>query len=88
MNSDVLLKREYAALAELADVFEEFEEKYLGAVEACRKTGLPVVTFTIYNGNFPDPEYRRLASTALTVFNDVILRGRVVHTPGSSPQDG
>lgn len=29
---------------------------------------------TIYNGSFPDASYQRLVSTALMVFNDVILR--------------
>jgi hypothetical protein len=35
---------------------------------------LPLTLCTIYNGNFPDADFQRLASTALTVFNDVILR--------------
>jgi hypothetical protein len=29
---------------------------------------------TIYNGCFPDGDFQRLVSTALMVFNDVILR--------------
>jgi hypothetical protein len=33
-----------------------------------------VTVFTIYNGNFPDAVTQRLASTALAVFNDAILR--------------
>jgi len=32
------------------------------------------VLCTIYDGNLPDPELQRRASTALTIFNDVILR--------------
>src|SRR6516225_12142284 len=76
MKSDILLKplSTTKALSELADISEEFECKYRIAVAACRKTGLPITICTIYNGNFPDPEYQRLASSALTVFNDVILR--------------
>jgi hypothetical protein len=77
MNSGVLLKPLDSAaktLAELADVSREFERKYRRAVAACRKTGLPLTICTIYNGNFPDREYQRLASTALMVFNDAILR--------------
>ena len=35
---------------------------------------LPLTICTIYNGSFPDREYQRLASTALVIFNDVILR--------------
>jgi hypothetical protein len=77
MNSGILLKPVDSAaktLAELADVSQSFEEKYRRAVAACRETGLPLTICTIYNGNFPDREYQRLASTALMVFNDAILR--------------
>ena len=77
MNSDVLLKpldSTATALGNLTDVSQEFEEKYRRAVAACRKTGYPLTICTIYNGNFPDREYQRLASTALMVFNDAILR--------------
>ena len=62
------------ALAELADVSQEFEEEYRRAVGACRKLRLPLTLCTIYNGCFPDADFQRLASTALMVFNDVILR--------------
>ena len=58
----------------LADVAHGFEKKYRRAVAACRRTGLLLIICTIYNGNFPDREYQRLASTALMVFNDAILR--------------
>ena len=77
MNSDVLLKPSKStakALGDLADASQRFEKKYRCAVAACRKTGLPLTICTIYNGNFPDPEYQRVAFTALMVFNDVILR--------------
>ena len=62
------------AVAALADVSRGFEEKYRRAVAACRALPLPLVLCTIYNGRFPDPFFQRLASTALMVFNDVILR--------------
>jgi hypothetical protein len=62
------------ALAELAGVSRGFEEKYRRAVEACRQLKLPLTICTIYNGCFPNAAYQRLASTALMVFNDVILR--------------
>jgi len=77
MNSDVLLKpfdSTVTALAKLADVSQEFERKYRHAVATCRKPECPLTICTIYNGNFPDREYQRLASTALMMFNDVILR--------------
>ena len=62
------------ALAALADVSQEFEEEYRRAVGACRQLRLPLTLCTIYNGCFPDADFQRLASTALMVFNDVILR--------------
>ena len=62
------------ALAALAEVSQRFEERYRKVVEACRGLRLPLAICTIYNGNFPDPEFQRLISTALMVFNDVILR--------------
>lgn len=67
------------ALWSLADIAEGFEPKYRAAVEACRKSGLPLAVCTIYNGCYPDPSYRRLVSVALAVFNDVILRTAIAH---------
>ncbi len=58
----------------MRDVSQKFEEKYRRAVDACRELHLPLTICTIYNGCFPDPGYQRLISTALMVFNDVILR--------------
>jgi len=77
MNSDILhtaVESTSRALAELAEVSRQFEIKYRAAVATCRERGLPLAICTIYNGNFPDRQYQRLASTALMVFNDVILR--------------
>ena len=58
----------------IADIALEFESKYRSAVRACQRIQLPLTVCTIYNGCFPDPEYQRLVSTALMVFNDTILR--------------
>ena len=63
----------------LADIAEGFEKSYREAVEACLRPGLPLAACTIYNGCFPDPSYQRLASVALMVFNDVILRTAISH---------
>ena len=63
----------------LADIGEGFEKSYREAVEACLRPGLPLAVCTIYNGCFPDPSYQRLASVALMVFNDVILRTAISH---------
>ena len=62
------------AVAALAEVSWDFEEKYLRAVAACQQLSLPLALCTIYNGCFPDSDFQWLASTALMVFNDVILR--------------
>ena len=62
------------AVAALSDVSRAFEEKYRRAVAACQSRSLLLTLCTIYNGRFPDAQFQRLASTALMVFNDVILR--------------
>ena len=62
------------ALDTLADVSGDFEAQYRAAVDACLRPGLPLGVCTIYNGCFPDKAYQRIASLALAVFNDVILR--------------
>ena len=67
------------AVAALADVSQEFEEGYRQAVAHCRELRLPLILSTIYNGCFPNADYQRMVSTALMVFNDVILRVGIVY---------
>jgi hypothetical protein len=62
------------ALDSLADVSDAFESEYRSAVEACLRHKLPLNVCTIYNGCFPDQSYQRIASLALAIFNDVIIR--------------
>lgn len=62
------------ALDSLADVSSAFEPDYRSALDACLQTKLPLTVCTIYNGCFPDRSYQRVASLALAIFNDVILR--------------
>jgi hypothetical protein len=62
------------ALGALSLISQEFEERYRRVVAACRELRLPLTICTIYNGCFPEADYQRLISTALMVFNDVILR--------------
>jgi hypothetical protein len=64
----------FKALDSLADVADDFENQYRSAVDTCLQTGLPLGVCTIYNGFFPDRSYQRVASLALSIFNDVILR--------------
>jgi hypothetical protein len=67
------------AIALLADVAQEFAARYRPAVASALRAGLPLALCTIYEGWFGDRAYQRLAATALTHFNDVILRSAVEH---------
>ncbi len=61
-------------LDELAEVAAGFEADYRAGLDAVLAKGLPTTLCTIYNGNAPDLAFQRRAMTALTLFNDVILR--------------
>jgi hypothetical protein len=67
------------ALDSLADISDAFESEYRSAVDTCLRHRLPLSVCTIYNGCFPDKSYQRIASLALTIFNDVIIRVAVEH---------
>ena len=67
------------ALVELADAAQRFERRYRRAMDGVRAHRLRTIVCTIYNGSFPDADFQRLASTALSVFNDVILRVAFEH---------
>jgi hypothetical protein len=58
----------------LADAQFHFELRYRALVRRLADLKLPLAVCTIYNGNFPDPEFQRIAAIALCVFNDAILR--------------
>jgi GDSL-like Lipase/Acylhydrolase family len=80
MNVDILERRASSAaevLGTLADVRDRFGMAYADVLRELRKRDLPITLCTIYEGNFPDARMQRLASTALTVFNDAILRTAV-----------
>src|SRR6266403_893787 len=62
------------ALDSLADISGDFEAQYRVAVDVCLRSGLLLGICTIYNGCFPDKSYQRIASLALAIFNDVIIR--------------
>ncbi len=62
------------ALRTFARAVREFEKSYREALTACLRKNLPVVVCTIYNGNFPDPDYQLRASIALSMFDDAIVR--------------
>lgn len=80
MNVDILDRRASSAgeaLGMLADVRDAFAARYEGVLRELVGRGLPLTVCTIYEGNFPDARMQRLAATALTVFNDAILRHAV-----------
>jgi lysophospholipase L1-like esterase len=63
-----------AALEGLAGIAEDFERAYHEMVQAVVRRRLPTAFCTVYYPRFPDPILQRMAVTALTVFNDVIVR--------------
>ena len=64
----------------LAGIASDFERRYRVAIGACLDTARPLAVCTIYNGYFNDPDFQRIASTTLTVFNDAIIRVAVEHS--------
>jgi GDSL-like Lipase/Acylhydrolase family len=80
LNIDILDRRASSAaevLGMLADIRDRFGSRYGEVLHELRKRGLPLTLCTIYEGSFPDERMQRLATTALTVFNDVIVRSAV-----------
>jgi hypothetical protein len=62
------------ALIALGEMGVTFENDYREMVGILLATELPTVLCTIYYPRFQDQMYQKLACTALTIFNDVILR--------------
>jgi len=58
----------------LASAGEEFQDNYHRMLLAVLAKNIPTAICTIYYPRFPEQRIQRLASTALTVFNDVIIR--------------
>jgi lysophospholipase L1-like esterase len=80
-HSDLLDRRASSSaqvLGWLADAAEEFEGRYRQMLTALAARRLPLTVCTIYNGNLEQP-VRRIAGTALAVFNDAILRLAAEH---------
>ena len=62
------------ALLGLAEIAEEFERGYLAMMAEVLARGLPTAICTVYYPRFPEAALQRTAVTALTVFNDCIIR--------------
>jgi hypothetical protein len=81
-HTDLLDRRASSSaqvLGWLADAAEEFEERYRKLLVQLVGRRLPLTVCTIYNGNL-EPPVRRNAATALSVFNDAILRLAAEHS--------
>src|SRR5688500_3288951 len=81
-HTDLLDRRASSSaqvLGWLADAAEEFEERYRKLLVHLVGRRLPLTVCTIYNGNL-EPPVRRNAATALSVFNDAILRLAAEHS--------
>jgi lysophospholipase L1-like esterase len=78
-----LLAMQHCSSAEvllgLAAAAEAFGRRYRAVVAALRARGLPLVVCTIFEGNYPEPLVQRIRATALTIFDDVILRVAIEH---------
>jgi lysophospholipase L1-like esterase len=61
-------------LGRLSAIAETFERMYHQMVQAVMQHRLPTALCTIYYPRFPEPELQRIAISALTVFNDVVIR--------------
>ena len=67
------------ALLGLADIAEEFERGYLAMLAEVLARELPTAICTVYYPRFLETVFQRMAVTALTVFNDCIIRAAFAH---------
>lgn len=77
MNADVLgLKVSSAAevFNNLSDRIGTFEFHYREMLKTVLSRNLPTTVCTIYYPNFPEPNFQKLSTTALSSFNDVIIK--------------
>ena len=61
-------------LEAMAEIGQDFEQRYRQMVNEVLQLQKPTVFCTIYYPAFPDPIVQRLAVAASTIFNDAILR--------------
>lgn len=79
-RADILEQKVHSAaevLSRLADIADEFHSHYREMLRAVMSMKLPAAICTIYYPRFPEPVLQRLAVTALSVFNDIIIREAV-----------
>ena len=81
MNADVLnlaVNSSAEVFGILSNRIETFERQYQKMLETVLSRNLPTVVCTIYNPNFAEPSLQKIAATALSAFNDVIIRRAVI----------
>ncbi|HEY0078450.1 MAG TPA: SGNH/GDSL hydrolase family protein [Pyrinomonadaceae bacterium] len=66
-------------LSRIADIADEFQRDYRQMLQTVLSLHLPTALCTIYYPRFPDPFLQRLAVTALSIFNDCIIREAFTH---------
>lgn len=62
------------AMLALAEAAEAFEVRYRAMLREVLRAGVPTAVCTVYWPRFSQPDFQRMCVTALTVFNDAILR--------------
>jgi lysophospholipase L1-like esterase len=67
------------ALLGLTEIADGFERRYHAMLTEVLAQGLPTAICTIYYPRFPDATLQKIAVTALTVFNDCIIRLAFFH---------
>jgi lysophospholipase L1-like esterase len=67
------------AMTHLANKADQFEYNYQAMLRVVLDRKLPTALCTVYYPRFPEPAFQRVAVTALTVFNDCIIRAAFAH---------
>lgn len=81
-SSDVLTYNAQSvaeAMNHLANKADQFEYNYQAMLRPVLDRKLPTALCTVYYPRFPEPAFQRVAVTALTVFNDCIIRAAFAH---------
>ncbi|MGJ0505651.1 MAG: GDSL-type esterase/lipase family protein [Methylocystis sp.] len=71
---DAPVRKGSDAVGMIGEAARAFEAAYREMIAACLHVDRHAIICTVYSGNFPDPVFQRLARTALTPFNDAIIR--------------
>lgn len=68
------------AVEQLAALRAEFRQNYRRMLSALLALKQPLALCTVYDPSFHDPLTQRLTTTALTIFNDCIVREAISHS--------